>query len=74
MYRLAVPHADLLPFVEHYWAVSVTPGEVVDLSVDLSVDVYVDARADLIFNFGDPYLRGIVGRRPVKHADSNLDA
>jgi AraC-like DNA-binding protein len=70
MYKLAVPHPDLLPFVEHYWSVSVNPGEV----VDLSVNVYVDARADLIFNFGDPYMRGVVGRRPVTCSVSNLDA
>ena len=70
MYKLAVPHADLLPYVEHYWAVSVNPGEV----VDLSVNVYVDARADLIFNFGDPYLRGVIGRNPVIYTASNLDA
>jgi AraC-like DNA-binding protein len=36
--------------------------------------VYVDARADLIFNFGDPYLRGVIGRRPVTYSRSNLDA
>jgi AraC-like DNA-binding protein len=70
MYKLAVPHPDLLPFIEHYWAVSTNPGEV----VDLSVNVYVDARADLIFNFGDAYLRGITGRRPVTYSVSNLDA
>jgi AraC-like DNA-binding protein len=70
MYRLAVPHEDLLPFVEHYWAVSVSPGEV----VDLSVDAYVDARADLVFNLGDPYLRSTIGRRPARFAASNLDA
>ena len=70
MYTLAVPHPDLLPFIEHYWSVSTSPGEV----VDLSVNVYVDARADLIFNFGDPYLRGVIGRRPVTYSISNLDA
>jgi AraC-like DNA-binding protein len=70
MYKLAVPHPDLLPFIEHYWAVSVNPGEV----VDLSVNVYVDARADLVFNFGDPYLRGVIGKSPVTHSVSNLDA
>jgi AraC-like DNA-binding protein len=70
MYTLAVPHADLLPFIEHYWSVSTNPGEV----VDLSVDVYVDARADLIFNLGDPYLRSVIGRRPVTYSFSNLDA
>src|SRR5208337_4370026 len=53
-----------------YWAVSVDPGE----EVDLTVNVYVDARADLVFNFGDPYLRGVIGGRPVSYSVSNLDA
>jgi AraC-like DNA-binding protein len=70
MYKLAVPHTDLLPFIEHYWAVSVSPGE----TVDLTVNVYVDARADLVFNFGDSYLRGVIGRNPVIYSASNLDA
>ena len=70
MYKLAVPHADLLPSIEHYWAVSVNAGEV----VDLTVNVYVDARADLVFNFGEPYLRGVIGRNPVIYSASNLDA
>jgi len=70
MYKLAAPHADLRPFVEHYWAVTAAPGE----AVNLSVDVYVDARADLVFNFGAPYLRNIIGQRPALYAHSNLDA
>jgi AraC-like DNA-binding protein len=70
MYRLAVPRPELLPFIENYWAVSVNPGEV----VDLTVNVYVDARADLVFNFGDPYLRGVIRQQPITHAASNLDA
>jgi hypothetical protein len=70
MYKLAVPHPDLLPFIENYWAVSVSPGE----TVDLRVNVYVDARADLVFNFGDAYLRGTIGQHPVTYSASNLDA
>jgi len=70
MYTLAVPHTDLLPFIEHYWSVSTNPGEV----VDLSVNVYVDARADLVFNLDDPYVRRVIGRRPVTYSVSNLDA
>jgi AraC-like DNA-binding protein len=70
MYTLEVPRSDLLPFIEHYWSVSTNPEEV----VDLSVNVFVDARADLIFNFGDPYLRGVIGRRPETYSFSNLDA
>jgi AraC-like DNA-binding protein len=70
MYKLATPDAVLLPFIEHYWAVTANPGE----TVDLSVDVFVDARADLVFNFGAPYSRSAIGRRPVGYEVSNLDA
>jgi AraC-like DNA-binding protein len=70
MYNLAAPHPDLLPFIENYWSVTAGPGE----EVDLSVDVFVDARADLVFNFGAPYVRNVIGRRPVPYSSSNLDA
>jgi len=70
VYRLASPNTELLPFVEHYWSVAAADDEL----VDLSVDVYVDARADLVFNFGAPYFRSIIGQRPVSYAESNLDA
>lgn len=69
MYALRPPAPALQRFVEHYW--SVTPA---DGPVDLRVDVFVDARADLIFNFGAPYLREIIGGPASEHRTSNLDA
>lgn len=70
MYSLRPPAPVLSPFIEHYWFVSCAPGEV----VDLRVDVFVDARADLIFNFGAPYTREIIGGEAAEISRSNLDA
>jgi AraC-like DNA-binding protein len=42
--------------------------------VDLRVEVFVDARADLIFNFGAPYRREVIGRSATEIAASNFDA
>ena len=70
MYELRPPAPALRPFIENYWFVRHAPGE----SVELCVDVYVDARADLIFNFGAPYLREIIGEQAVEYSHSNLDA
>ena len=69
MYQLRPPAPSLRPFIEHYWFVTADDG-----SVDLRVDVYVDARADLIFNFGAPYLRTAIGGSEVAQQASNLDA
>ena len=70
MYTLAAPHPDLRPYIEHYWSVSAGAGA----PIELSVKAFVDARADLVFNFGDPYRRAVIGRRPRIFAASNLDA
>lgn len=70
MYELRTPAPSLQRFIEHYWFVrhdGVTP-------VNLRVDVFVDARADLIFNFGAPYLREVIGGAAAEHVLSNLDA
>jgi AraC-like DNA-binding protein len=69
MYQLRRPAPPLLPFIEHYWFVSADDGP-----VDLRVDAYVDARADLIFNFGAPYLRAGLGGAETVQQGSNLDA
>jgi len=45
-----------------------------DAPVDLRVDVFVDGRADLVFNFGAPYLRMRHGEAAQEYAGSNLDA
>lgn len=69
MYRLSPPAPALAPFIEHYWAVTAADGP-----VDLSVNVFVDGRPDLIFNFGAPYRREVIGGATTEHAASNLDA
>ncbi len=69
MYQLRSPHADLSPYIEHYWFVTSAEGP-----VDIRVDVFVDGRADLVFNFGVPYAREIIGGKTTKHRRSNLDA
>lgn len=69
MYALRPPAAALRRFVEHYWFVTPDDGP-----VDLRVDVFVDARADLVFNFGAPYTREVIGGAASEHRDSNLDA
>jgi AraC-like DNA-binding protein len=70
VYQLNRPAGGLAAYVEHYWFVSTRPGE----TLDLTVDVYVDARADLVFNFGVPYTRTVIGARPRLQEDANLDA
>jgi hypothetical protein len=92
VYALRTPAPPLQRFIEHYWFVNASArfacGSAArttlpsqhssDLaSVDLRVEVFVDARADLIFNFGAPYIRevlGAAGPAAVEHAHSNLDA
>lgn len=56
--------------IEHYWFVLDEAGE----PVDLRVEVFVDARADLIFNFGAPYRREVIGGPAREIADANFDA
>ncbi|MFO0568064.1 MAG: helix-turn-helix domain-containing protein [Polyangiaceae bacterium] len=70
MYQLRRPAARLSEFVEHYWFVD-TPDR---KPVSIRVDVFVDARADLVFNFGAPYLRTVIGGRHRTLRASNLDA
>lgn len=70
MYQLRFPAPELAQYIESYWFVGVDGPE----QADLRVDVYVDGRADLIFNFGDPYVREVIGGPPAEMSDSNLDA
>lgn len=70
MYILRQPAAELRDHIEHYWFVLDAAGE----SVDLRVEVFVDVRADLIFNFGAPYRREVIGAAATEIAASNLDA
>lgn len=69
MYLLRPPAAPLAAAIENYWAVLPSDGP-----VDLRVDVYVDARADLVFNFGAPYRREVIGGASAEIAASNYDA
>ncbi len=70
MYQLRAPAPKLIRYIENYWFAAPAPGE----PLDLRVDVFVDGRADLIFNFGAPYRREVVGSEAVEHSQSNLDA
>ncbi|MCC6811876.1 MAG: AraC family transcriptional regulator [Deltaproteobacteria bacterium] len=70
MYQLRPPHAALARYIEHYWFVRATA----ERPFDLTVDVYVDARADLVFNFGVPYSRAVIGGKTRVVKASNLDA
>ena len=70
MYLLRQPAEPLRRFIEHYWFVDDAAGG----DVDLRVEVFVDARADLIFNFGAPYRREVIGGPATEISHSNLDA
>ena len=70
MYELRQPAAELSTYIDNYWFVTSTA----DNPVDLSVDVFVDGRCDLIFNFGAPYQREVIGGATREIAASNLDA
>ncbi|MFO0675808.1 MAG: helix-turn-helix domain-containing protein [Polyangiaceae bacterium] len=70
MYEIRLPAEPLREHIENYWFVSAPP----EAPVDLRVDVFVDARADLIFNFGAPYVRAEIGGRSRRMSRSNLDA
>ena len=70
MYQLRQPAPELIPYIENYWSVSGADG----VAVDVHVDVFVDARADLIFTFGAPYAREVIGEARTLHTYSNLDA
>jgi AraC-like DNA-binding protein len=64
------PHPDLAPWIQNYWMLTPAQGG----QADVEIDVYVDARADLVFNFGAPYFRRVLGREEVEYRSSNLDA
>lgn len=70
MYQLRYPAPELSRYIENYWFVGADEVE----CLDLKVDVFVDGRADLIFNFGDPYVREVIGSEPATISRSNLDA
>ncbi len=65
-YQLHQPAPALRDYIENYWTVFGP--------TDLEVTVFVDGRADLILNFGAPYLRTRLGCPGVEYRESNLDA
>lgn len=69
-YRIIEPSPKLTSFIESYWLVQPNQD---GTPVQLRVDVYPDARADLILNFGAPYLR-TTPEATTEYQDSNLDA
>ncbi len=70
VYELRAPAPDLARFIDTYWFVGADRPE----PFDLRVDVFVDGRADLIFNFGAPYHREVIGGPRRRLTRSNLDA
>lgn len=64
VYQLRTPATTLDRYIENYWFAAPAPGE----HLDLRVDVFVDGRADLIFNFGAPYRREVVGGDAVEYS------
>jgi AraC-like DNA-binding protein len=70
MYVLRRPSQPLRRFIEHYWFVADATTE----PVDLRIEVFVDLRADLIFNFGAPYRRQVIGGSVREIAHSTFDA
>lgn len=73
MYSLRPPAPTLAHLIEHYWFVDAR-----EHPVDLQVDVYVDGRADLVFNFGAPWTRHVlgsagIGHPPAQYTNSVLD-
>ncbi|MFO0628814.1 MAG: helix-turn-helix domain-containing protein [Polyangiales bacterium] len=70
MYALRPVAPALRPFVEHYWFVRPDAGA----PLDLRVDVFVDLRADLVFNFGAPYTRAVIGGASRRIRRATLDA
>jgi len=71
MYTIRFPAVPLRPFIECFWflRVDIAPPE------RLEEQIFADARADIVINFGSPYLRldAVEQRTQVMHR-SNLDA
>lgn len=65
-YQLHQPAPGLRDYIDSYWTVFGP--------TDLEVTVFVDGRADLILNYGAPYMRTRLGEPAVEHRESNLDA
>jgi hypothetical protein len=60
MYRYYLPAKPLQPFIECYWMLCLASGAAHTWEEYLTVD----AQADLLFNFGSPYVRHLPDRAP----------
>lgn len=60
MYRYYLPAKPLQPFIECYWMLRLAPGAAHTWEEYLTVD----AQADILFNFGSPYLRHLPNEIP----------
>lgn len=69
MYQIIIPSKSLQPYIECYWLLNVAAPN----GFEVSESIFVDGKADLIFNFGDPYRRRGAGD-PLLQRRSNLDA
>jgi len=72
VYQIFWPDKNLAPFIECYW---ILRAELQD-GMELGESIFVDGNSDLIFNFGSPYRRVMLGKgNPEKLISfSNLDA
>jgi AraC-like DNA-binding protein len=72
MYAIYLPNAPLRPYIECFWFLqtNLTP------PAQLEENIFTDGRADILFNFGAPYLRRNAGDQEQAHSltASNLDA
>lgn len=67
MLEIFPPSPKLEPYIENYWRLC-------NPDFQVQVNVFVDLRADLIFNYGAPYQRALIGGPAQRYHQSNLDA
>ncbi|MCE7948930.1 MAG: AraC family transcriptional regulator [Chloroflexi bacterium CFX4] len=70
MYQLFMPALRLRPYIENYWLLKAPA----NAPLALQEQIVVDGRADLIINFGVPYLRSNAQGVLETVAHTNLDA
>jgi AraC-like DNA-binding protein len=72
MYQILGPHKFLQSFIECYWILRVEAKD----NLEIGESIFVDGNSDLIFNFGSPYRRVVIGEKTSEKliAFSNLDA
>lgn len=70
MYQLFAPTPILRPYIENYWMLKTQSAD----DAPLQEAIFVDGRADILFNFGVPYLRGNPTENLHAVTISNVDA